>query len=134
MPPVNSKAASTQRIWLFDRLHEVSDLCKLRKGKYKYLASLADSREIMFKLKKEGQWSSLPLQEKYRAVKAIKQRLLPIDGCEDKAFAFWSLKTPLNIRTDKLEAPVFHGKVLNKENLMEICNKLISEVIKRRDV
>ena len=125
MPPTLSKH---KNLALFDRLHYISDRCIL-KNTYKALGYHADTREIMFKVKKEGSWNSIPIHQKYRTVKAIKQQFAEIKGCKERVYAFLALKTDVEMSTEGFDQELNHNETLTKSKLIKLCEDMIRQVL-----
>ena len=126
MPPTLSKHMNGA---LFDRLHIISDTCALKKKTYTALGELADSHEIMFKVKKEGNWDSIPIQHKYRVVRGLKQQFGLIKGCKERVYVFLALKTNVEMSTEGLDKEVVHNEALTKSKLVNMCEDMIRQVL-----
>ena len=67
-------------------------------------------------MNKNGQLSSLPIQEKYRELEQLNCDFFTFKEARCKFERFERIKLKFKWKTKKLEACVFHGQVLTKEN------------------
>ena len=97
------------------------------------MTQISDSRGLLFKFKKQGQWDSIPLESKLSTVKGFEQGFARLYDVEENAFVFTMVKEKKKLDVKKIlseKSEIWNGESrLTTQEVITICDKVIERVI-----